>query len=169
MVPVSSALLILYLIAASVSDLHSRRIPKAMLGAMVGCWLLLGGIALLIDQANSIVLGARLAEALVLGGVLFAITVAFERMTGAFAMGGGDIKLVACITLFIGFEAACVGLLIACALAVLTNLAQRIAVVVRPLLAQASSDGVPPASKATLGTFPFAPFLACGTCALLLL
>lgn len=125
-------LLLGFLVVASVTDLRTRRIPNVLVGAMAACWaiLVLGeACALGLDagtgrgtwlQAMGLT-GSHFLAAVVLGGILFGLTYAFECLSGRFAMGGGDIKLMAAIALYLGFEGACVTLLVACLVAMLAS------------------------------------------------
>lgn len=125
-------LLLGFLAVASITDLRERRIPNMLVGAMAACWVIL-----VLGEAAALGLGddggegawmpfmchagPGLLSAALLGGFLFALTCAFEHMTHRYALGGGDIKLVSCIALYLGFDDACLALLVACLLAMLSG------------------------------------------------
>ncbi len=111
-----------FLIASSISDLRTRRVPNALIVAMILCWMLIAGAGIAMGSYSFATVVSRFFEALILGGLLLLITCLFERITQSFAMGGGDIKLIACTTLYVGFGDACIALLIACSLFACTGL-----------------------------------------------
>lgn len=161
----SNIVLFAFLVAACMTDLRSRRIPNGMIGAMVACWFAVEALAVGLGYATVLCMGIRIVGALLIGATLFTFTCAFERVTHAFAMGGGDIKLILAIALFLGFEGACGTLALACFLAAMANALQRGMLALRHR-AVAGVGGFPTGSKGkpeALSSFPFAPFLAAAT------
>lgn len=63
------------------------------------------------------------AGALALSGGLLAATLAYEALTGRRAMGGGDVKLMAAVGLFLGVEGGLACLMAACVVSLLLSLA----------------------------------------------
>lgn len=135
MAPLSAALLVLVLILASVSDLRRRIVPNRLSLAAALCGL---GLAAT-DGPTALVLAA--AAGVVVAVPLLAVSVA--RPAG---MGMGDVKLVAVLGIFLGWQAwtaLLAGLLLAGATGVLISLGTR----------------RPPSQIA----LPLVPFLAAGT------
>ena len=129
---------------------------------------------------------------MVLGGGLLVLTTVYELVRRKEAFGGGDIKLMAVLGLFLGLERGVICLLTACVLSVACVFGREIGRRVmgrgrhdRNTGASGSADhagtGVPSASEPSLsgairevatehdrdsllaGTMPFAPFIALGT------
>ena len=118
------------LVAAAVSDLQTLRIPNALVGAMAALWaawrlgLALGGVIVGADFVTALVapapfrgvsLASGIVGAVALGGGLLLVTAVYEAVTKKRAMGGGDIKLLGVVGLFLGLERGVVCLLAACA------------------------------------------------------
>ena len=117
---------------ASAIDLRERRIPNKLVAAMAVLWLAvrvllaamavaccaagfgsgvqIGGAAVVASAATmrmipfGLTLGDGLVGALVLGGGSLAASIAFEHLAKRPSMGGGDIKLLAVVGLFLGWE-----------------------------------------------------------------
>lgn len=169
----SYALFAAFLIAAAIIDARKRIIPNGIIVALIALWL----IGLVATTAALCATGTPLPDALaaprppldlpsvnaivaalLFGGGSLLATTALERTTGRFAMGGGDIKLLFAIGLFLGIEREATALLLACvtfiACALLASL------VPAKLRAAASPSEV---DRGTLREpFPFGPFIALG-------
>lgn len=132
------------LIVVSMIDLDHQIIPNiiSVPGIVIGF-----AAALLVGQPSW---RASLAGLLLGGGVLWGVSEAYYRLTGREGMGFGDVKLLAMIGAFLGWQAIPVTLLLASLTGTL------IGVVV--MLARGSDSRTP---------IPFGPFLAAGAvCAL---
>lgn len=199
---VAYGLLILLLGAASLVDACSRRIPNGLVAAMAALWAAwrvalglagrhtgVGFMAGLVSPAPEVPLpfgmeiaGESLAGgligALVLGGGMLVITAAFEAVARREAFGGGDIKLLAVLGLFLGWERGLLCVLAACLTSVVYALIVRLFKRVGSLSAaaddHASSLTVSGSSEAAASTsrkgstfanttLPFGPFIALGT------
>lgn len=172
---VSFALFLVLLAWASAIDLRERRIPNKLVAAMAVLWLAVRvllaamaaaccaagfgsgeqiGDAALVASATmmrmipfGLTLGDGLVGALVLGGGSLAVSIAFERLAQRPSMGGGDIKLLAVVGLFLGWERGLWCLFAACLVVFVIQIASRF---------REGGKGI--ASQ----TFPFAPAILVG-------
>lgn len=177
-------LVLLVLGAIAVVDLRERRVPNLLSGALAALWLLwrvvlgfagqhmgLGFRAEFAAPAPTIVVppglnieGASLAEgiigAVILGGGLLVLTAVYEAVTHRESFGGGDIKLMAALGLFLGAERGLICLLAACVLSLLYALIARTA---RSVIARRRGGTSEEEGEGLLRTtLPFAPFIALG-------
>lgn len=172
----ASFVLFLVLLAwASAIDLRERRIPNKLVAAMAVLWLAVRvllaamavaccaagfgsgvqiGDAALVASATmmrvspfGLTLGDGLVGALVLGGGSLAVSIAFERLAQRPSMGGGDIKLLAVVGLFLGWERGLWCLFAACLVVLAMQVVSRV---------REGGKGI--ASQ----TFPFAPAILVG-------
>ena len=171
----SFALFLVLLAWASTIDLRERRIPNKLVAAMAVLWLAVRvllaamaaaccaagfgsgaqiGDAALVASATmmkmipfGLTLGDGLVGALVLGGGSLAVSIAFERLAQRPSMGGGDIKLLAVIGLFLGWERGLWCLFAACLVVLVIQVVSRV---------REGGKGI--ASQ----TFPFAPAILVG-------
>lgn len=171
----SFALFLVLLAWASAIDLRERRIPNKLVAAMVVLWLAvrvllaamaaaccaagfgsgvqIGDAALVASAAMvrmipfGLTLGDGLVGALVLGGGSLAVSIAFERLTQRPSMGGGDIKLLAVVGLFLGWERGLWCLFAACLVVLAMQVVSRV---------REGGKGI--GSQ----TFPFAPAILVG-------
>ena len=169
------ALFLVLLAWASAIDLRERRIPNKLVAAMAVLWfavrVLLAamaaaccaagfgsgaqiGDAALVASATmmrmipfGLTLGDGLVGALVLGGGSLAVSIAFERLAQRPSMGGGDVKLLAAVGLFLGWERGLWCLFAACLVVLVIQIASRF---------REGGKGI--ASQ----TFPFAPAILVG-------
>lgn len=171
----SFALFLVLLAWASAIDLRERRIPNKLVAAMAVLWL--GARVVLVAAAAvccagafgvdtqmgnaasvasttmmrmipfGLTLGDGLVGALVLGGGSLAASIAFERLAQRPSMGGGDIKLLAVVGLFLGWERGLWCLFAACLVVLVMQMASRF---------REGGKGI--ASQ----TFPFAPAILVG-------
>lgn len=135
---------------AAVIDARSSVIPNRCVATLALWWLavawaLPGGYA------------AGIAGALVAGGFMLVAALIFERFSGEFALGGGDVKLVATFGLYLGAEGALLAVLLACVFFLVAALFRRRAALA---CAPASSEKLLDATCAA--AFPFGPALAAG-------
>ena len=172
----SFALFLVLLAWASAIDLRERRIPNKLVAAMAVLWLavrvLLAAMAAACFAAGAFGVGAQmwyaasaasvatirvspfgltlgdgLVGALVLGGGLLAASIAFEHLAKRPSMGGGDIKLLAVVGLFLGWERGLWCLFAACLVVLVMQMASRF---------REGGKGIGPQ------TFPFAPAILVG-------
>lgn len=171
----SFALFLVLLAWASAIDLRERRIPNKLVAAMAVLWLavrvLLAAMAAACCAAGfgsgeqigdaalaasatmmrmipfCLTLGDGLVGALVLGGGSLAASVAFEHLAQRPSMGGGDIKLLAVVGLFLGWERGLWCLFAACLVVLVMQMASRF---------REGGKGIGPQ------TFPFAPAILVG-------
>lgn len=171
----SFALFLVLLAWASAIDLRERRIPNKLVAAMAVLWLAVrvllaamaaaccaagfGSGAQIGDAASvasvaamrvspfGLTLGDGLVGALVLGGGSLAVSIAFERLAQRPSMGGGDIKLLAVVGLFLGWERGLWCLFAACLVVLVTQMTSRF-----------REGGKEIGSQ----TFPFAPAILVG-------
>ncbi|WP_443657150.1 prepilin peptidase [Ellagibacter isourolithinifaciens] len=170
----SFALFLVLLAWASAIDLRERRIPNKLVAAMAVLWLavrvLLAAMAAVCSAGFGVdaqmgnaasaasvatmrvspfglTLGDGLVGALVLGGGSLAVSIAFERLAHRPSMGGGDIKLLAVVGLFLGWERGLWCLFAACLVVLVMQMASRL---------REGGKGI--ASQ----TFPFAPAILVG-------
>lgn len=171
----SFALFLMLLAWASAIDLRERRIPNKLVAAMAVLWLavrvLLAAMAAACCAAGfgsgaqigdaalvasvtmmkmipfGLTLGDGLVGALVLGGGSLAVSIAFERLAQRPSMGGGDVKLLAVVGLFLGWERGLWCLFAAC-----------LVVLVMQVVSRFREGGKGIASQ----TFPFAPAILVG-------
>lgn len=102
------------LMAASVTDIRSRTIPNRLVLAVAAVWLLWRCASMAIGCAQPSDAVGDVLGALLFGGGLLAFVMVSERVSGRFMMGGGDVKLLAAVSLFLGLRLALVALLAAC-------------------------------------------------------
>lgn len=171
----SFALFLVLLAWASAIDLRERRIPNKLVAAMAVLWLAVRvllaamaaaccaagfgsgaqiGDAAMVASATmmrmipfGLTLGDGLVGALVLGGGSLAVSIAFERLVQRPSMGGGDIKLLVVVGLFLGWERGLWCLFAACLVALAMQVVSRVREGGKGIVSQ---------------TFPFAPAILVG-------
>lgn len=172
---VSFALFLVLLTWASAIDLRERRIPNKLVIAMAALWLavrVLLAVMVVACSAGAFGSGVQagnapsavafatmgifpfgltlidgLVGALVLGGGSLAVSLSFEHFAQRPSMGGGDIKLLAVIGLFLGWERGLWCLFAAC-----------LVVLVMQVVSRVREDG----KGIGFQTFPFAPAILVG-------
>lgn len=171
----SFALFLVLLAWASAIDLRERRIPNKLVAAMAVLWLavrvllaamaaacsagafgvgaqigdaaLVASVTMMRMIPFGLTLGDGLVGALVLGGGSLVVSIAFERLAQRPSMGGGDIKLLAVVGLFLGWERGLWCLFAAC-----------LVVLVMQMVSRVREGGKGIGSQ----TFPFAPAILVG-------
>ncbi len=171
----SFALFLVLLTWASAIDLRERRIPNKLVIAMAALWLAVRVLLAVMAVACSVgafgsgvqagnapsaaafatmgifpfglTLIDGLVGALVLGGGSLAVSLAFEHFAQRSSMGGGDIKLLVVVGLFLGWERGLWCLFAACLVVLVMQMASRL---------REGGKGI--ASQ----TFPFAPAILVG-------
>ena len=171
----SFALFLVLLTWASAIDLRERRIPNKLVIAMAALWLAVrvllavmvaacsaGAFGVDAQMGNAasaasvaamrvspfgLTLGDGLVGVLVLGGGSLAVSIAFEGLAQRPSMGGGDIKLLAVVGLFLGWERGLWCLFAACLVVLVMQVVSRF---------REGEKGI--GSQ----TFPFAPAILVG-------
>ncbi len=179
---VAYALVLGLLVVVSVVDARERRIPNVLVLALGALWLLwrvvlgfagqymgLGFATEFISPAPTVtvppgleIVGESLAGgilgAVVLGGGLLVMAALYEGIAHRESFGGGDIKLMAVLGLFLGWERGLICLLAACALSLVFVAARALVAKYRP-----AEEGGSDAVRGLQATMPFGPFMAVGT------
>lgn len=126
---VALATFVAVLVLASVWDLRTRRIPNQLIAVALVAWLVpvvVGLFAFAPDESALAAIalpGQGLLGAVALGGGVLAFALAYERITGRFALGGGDIKLIFVMGLYLGLERGLWALLTSCLMGAVLGLA----------------------------------------------
>ena len=104
------------LLAASIIDVHRRIIPNELVIALLVlwiCWLL--AQLLLRGRLAGLAFAERGFQGLFLMiALLIAFAAAYERLRGEASFGGGDIKLLSVLGLYLGPQLSLVNLAVAC-------------------------------------------------------
>ncbi|MBQ3106784.1 MAG: prepilin peptidase, partial [Eggerthellaceae bacterium] len=125
------AVFIALVIVAALIDLRTMRIPNKLVIALLALWAVRTAVMTWILPAlnhaasgslsserlllGSILFGGGVAGGLVLGGGTLLTALAFEKITRRPSFGGGDIKLLFAVGLWLGIGRGLACLLIACA------------------------------------------------------
>lgn len=143
---VSLCILLGVLLFVSYTDLRNRVIPNEALLVSAGSWfVVLAASALQLPLLQWLLLCLEcLVGALFLGGFSLVTALALEYFSGKSALGGGDVKLLFVMGLYLGLSLGLLVLFAACLLLLLFAL-------LRALLRKGPDEGL-----------PFAPFLTCG-------
>ena len=125
-----------------------------------------------VEAAGPVILSFAegIMAAILLGGGLLVFTAVYEKFTHKRAMGGGDIKLLAAVGLYLGIEGGIFCLAVSCAVSfvlalVLPRLGWQRPRTVEELTAfdDVDGDGIPdPATPVLLKDVPFGPAVAVG-------
>lgn len=180
---VAYGLLLVLLAVAAAIDLRTRRIPNAVPVAIVALWVVwrvalgLSGVwsgigfwaevwapAPPVIVPPGLVIGGLtpaggVVGAIVLGGGLLVLTAGYEAFAHRESFGGGDIKLMAALGLFLGLERGVICLLAACVLSLLFAAVRALVLRRRQPESEGDEADAPPLLAATV---PFAPFIALG-------
>lgn len=140
---------------AAFFDCRVRRIPNRLVLAALGGWALLAVAGLCLGAVRPAVLAARVVSGLLLSGGACALALALYRITGRVSLGGGDVKLLAVLGLYLGFVRGVFAVVIACALAVAWQCA-------RALLTMRGAGCGRRLARLRSATFAFAPWLLAG-------
>lgn len=149
------------LCVAIATDLDTMTIPNTLVGAAFIVWLssvwfmqpLEYGVGNAFDAwiegGFSAVAADGLAAAFLIGGGILVFSAVYEQVSGKQSLGGGDIKLLCAVTLFLGIYASLLTIFLACLFGLLFA----------PLWRAVTRQSSP--------TFPFAPSIACATLVIL--
>ena len=146
----SFALFLVLLAWASAIDLRERRIPNKLVAAMAVLWfavrVLLAAMAAACS-ADAFGVGAQIGDAALAASATMMRMIPFEHLAQRPSMGGGDIKLLAVVGLFLGWERGLWCLFAAC-----------LVVLVMQAVSRVREGGKGIGSQ----TFPFAPAILVG-------
>jgi len=103
---------------AAINDLKTKRIPNRLILVMLGAWTVMTILHVFIDTGSAI--GALIFSALgfAVGGGLFLFVFLISRK----GLGGGDVKLMACAGLYLGFTGVITVMLWGTVIAAITGL-----------------------------------------------
>ncbi|TJW10211.1 prepilin peptidase [Parvibacter caecicola] len=128
------------MVAIAVTDVRTLQIANRSVLLLVGLWALwrialgaeaaVGGFDFLLAVVEAAPLtNVSLAEgvlgAIILGGGLLVFTTIWEAFTKKAAMGGGDIKLLAAMGLFLGIAGGLAALAVACIVFAIVGMAKQ--------------------------------------------
>ena len=129
------------MVAIAVADVRTLQIANRSVLLLVGLWVLwrvalgveaaVGGFDFLLAVVEAVPLThVSLADgvlgAVILGGGLLVFTTIWEAFTKKSAMGGGDIKLLAAMGLFLGIAGGLAALAVACIVFAIVSMAKQI-------------------------------------------
>lgn len=153
------------LLGLSLVDLETLTIPNGFIIAGILVWI--ASVACYGIDFNGVGLGALFAMvapspliavvldgllgAFVVAGFLFVAALAFDKLTGKRSLGGGDVKLVFMVGLFLGLAGSAFNLILSCLVGLAFAMATQ--------RATSQGSGKP---------FPFGPSIACATWATLI-
>lgn len=150
------------MVVIAIIDLRRRKIYNIEIAILLMIWMLWVSFHIVtlgnqgISFTDALIRSDSVMDISVIDGLIAAcvfgtgsliLTLLFERATGRFAMGGGDIKLLFAVGLFLGVEGEAIALLIACALFAAIGMILR---------------------RRMRDTLPFGPFIAIGSILVLL-
>lgn len=121
---------------AAVVDFKTRRIPNALIAVLLATWAAWHALALILganwQQGLFATLGivpeacvstlGELCGGLLLGGGLLAVALLFDKVSGRSSFGGGDIKLLFAVGLYLGCYRGLLCLAVACVVTVILAL-----------------------------------------------
>ena len=111
-------LLVILGYVAAVLDIKAKKIPNALVLAMIAAWILIMTPQLFMDTDSAITLMASSALGFAVGGGLFLLVYFVSRK----GLGGGDVKFMAAAGLYLGFEGVLPSMLVGTVLASLFSL-----------------------------------------------
>lgn len=155
---------------ASSVDLRTLRIPDMIIAALFALWLVWRFAAHCFAVPAPVTFSDGVVVGVMLGGSLLLVTTVYEMFTHKRAMGGGDIKLLAMVGLFLGVEGGLIALLVACVFSLILSFAlPRLGWEMPADEAAAATsndvdgDGIPDLAKPLLlKSIPFGPAIGIG-------
>ena len=112
------SLVVVFGYVAAVLDVKIRKIPNNLVLVMLGAWILTMAPKLLIDTGAAVVLLLDALLGFAVGGGLFLLVYFVSRK----GLGGGDVKFMAAVGLYVGFSGTMTSMLYGTILAALTGL-----------------------------------------------
>ncbi len=170
------------LLAAAVEDIKCRLIPNVIVAAIVAVWVILqvALVGFAWAQGDGSQAAVRMADAagLLLSALVFlafaiVFTLVAERVSGRYMFGGGDIKLLSALVLYLGIPTMLVALFAACFVSFAYALAPKVQAAWDVRKARGSQGarkmcelrGLQEVRRPISASIPFAPCMACGTLA----
>lgn len=163
------------LVTAAVIDLRTLRIPNVLIVGLGALWLVwrvalaCGGMIagtdfltsfLAPDPFKHVSFANGIIGSVALGGGLLVVMAVYEAVSKKRAMGGGDIKLLAVVGLFLGIERGIVCLFVACVVCLLFAL-------LWPRVQWGDRSVATESGYPVLRELPFGPSIAIGAAAAL--
>ena len=105
-------ILLACLFTLTITDLEDRTIPDLLLAVPAGVWAATAPF-LLSGWREA---GLHLAAGLCFGGAVLGLSLWMDRRLGRESLGGGDVKLIALMGLYLGFPGAMLALILGCIL-----------------------------------------------------
>ena len=112
------------LLGLSLVDLETYRIPNGFLIAGIVCWAVtiplvwpkeeLSGLSAWIGSRLGVTVQSGLLGGFVIAGAVLLLSLLFEKFSGKEAMGGGDIKLLFVVGLYLGLAVGFFNLILSC-------------------------------------------------------
>jgi len=103
---------------AAINDIKTKKIPNSLILVMLGGWIAMSVPAILLNTEAAIESLIESAFGFASGGGLFLIVYLISHKS----LGGGDVKLMACVGLYLGFSGILAVMLWGTILAALTGL-----------------------------------------------
>lgn len=147
---VAHAILAAVLLYLAVKDIRERRVPNEVILALVVVWAAWRAVLAICDPSTLAATGELALFALVVFAGLLVLGVVYERLRGRPAMGGGDVKLISAMALYLGAYPLAVCVVAACAVALVFALVPALAAKARP---PRQSRGIPFATCLCCGLF----------------
>lgn len=107
-------LLALLLLRISIFDFQYYKIPNEYIVAIIGNWM----IFQICEAPSSSLEG--LLSAVVTAGFVLAVAVGSDRLLKRKSLGGGDVKLIFAVSMYLGMERSLLMLFLACILGLVT-------------------------------------------------
>ena len=112
------------LLGLSLVDLETYRIPNGFLIAGIVCWAVTlplvwpkegaSGLSAWIGSSLAVTLQSSLLGAFVIAGAVLLLSLVFDKLSGKESLGGGDIKLLFVVGLYLGLAVGFFNLILSC-------------------------------------------------------
>lgn len=108
------------LLCLSLTDLDSRIIPNSCIAAGIFVWLAYVAALFIVDSQHApFALTSGLIGAFAVGAGVLLLSLLMDKLLGRSSLGGGDIKLLFMVGLYLGGYASLINLIFACVLGAL--------------------------------------------------
>lgn len=151
---------------AAFVDCRERRIPNALIAVALCVWVALAVAAVRFGGVLLPRVLGRVLSGLLLGGGALGLALALKRKTGRLSLGGGDVKLLAVVGLYLSFVDGALAVDLACICAVGWSCVRTLVNRRRPTtgLGAGGGPGVGDGFRTVrTQTFAFAPWLLLGS------